>query len=452
MSSSLLAWPLEIFRLDYDDIRRQNGLDAYVFVRFLSMMSYILFPIWIISWIVLLPVNAVRKPTFGVGLDRFTYGNVAPNDYPRYSAHLVLAYVFTFWILYVIRGEMRHFITVRQRFLVDPVHASSAQASTILVTGVPPRYLNPHALKRLFAPMPGGVKTVWVNRDLKDIPDLFDERLAALNKLESAETSLMNAAVSFEKKNAKKVAKGKDLKVVDVELNQKRPSALGASASGGGDAENPAAELGEPTLAEKLVPFKNRPTHRIKPSFLPFGLPFVGKTVDTIDWCKEEIPRLNKEIVERQRACLSEMGLAGALKSVGTNGAGTGTGEGPGEGSSDGVHKADEETYPRLNSAFIQFHTQLGAQLGSQALSHHEPYRMCSKYTDVAPADIIWGNLNMNPYESKVRLAISYAATAALVIFWAIPVAFIGAISNIQSLSAKYAWLHWLGDIPKGEY
>lgn len=441
MSSSLLKWPIEIFKLDHDDIRRQNGLDAYVFVRFLRMMAMILFPIWIISWGVLLPVNGIRKPTGATGLDRFTFGNVAPKDWPRYWAHLGLAYLFTFWILYVIRREMRHFITVRQRYLVDPAHAASAQAATILITGVPPRYLHPSALKRLFKPMPGGVKTVWINRDLKDIPDLFDERLAALNKLESAETKLMNIATSLDKKNNKKMAKGKQVKPIDVEQNQNRPRVPGGKHEH--DAENPRdAEIGEPTTAERLVPLKQRPTHRLKPSFLPFGLPFTGKKVDTIDWCKEEIPRLNREIASRQKACLSEMGISANVEH--------GTDPVAPLPTSDGVNVTTEESYPRLNSAFVQFNSQLGAMLASQSLSHHEPYRMAQKFTDVAPEDVIWSNLNMNPYESKLRKVISYAATSALIIFWAIPVAFVGAVSNIEKLSNDYAWLHWLGKIPKG--
>jgi hypothetical protein len=60
-----------------------------------------------------------------------------------------------------------------------------------------------------------------------------------------------------------------------------------------------------------------------------------------------------------------------------------------------------EEVYPRMNSAFLQFNHQLGAHLAAQSLAHHEPYRMMSKYTDVAPEDIIWSNLNLNPYEAK---------------------------------------------------
>ncbi|OJA10645.1 hypothetical protein AZE42_04527 [Rhizopogon vesiculosus] len=45
-------------------------------------------------------------------------------------------------------------------------------------------------------------------------------------------------------------------------------------------------------------------------------------------------------------------------------------------------------------------------------------------------------------------MAISYAATAALIIFWSIPVAFVGVISNIEGLCQKESWLAWLCTLP----
>ena len=55
---------------------------------------------------------------------------------------------------------MRIFIHERQQFLVSPEHAASAQANTVLITGVPLRFLSEHALKKLFEFMPGGVAKV----------------------------------------------------------------------------------------------------------------------------------------------------------------------------------------------------------------------------------------------------------------------------------------------------
>ena len=73
---------------------------------------------------------------------------------------------------------------------------------------------------------------------------------------------------------------------------------------------------------------------------------------------------------------------------------------------------------------------------------------MADKYTEVAPEDVIWSNLGLNPYEMRIRKVISYALTAALIILWAIPVAFVGIVSNVYGLCVQYHWLAWLCKLP----
>ena len=68
------------------------------------------------------------------------------------------------WIIYNIRNEMRHFIVTRQQHLIERVHSKSVQANTILVTGIPTKYLTQNALFKLFNSLPGGVKKIWINR------------------------------------------------------------------------------------------------------------------------------------------------------------------------------------------------------------------------------------------------------------------------------------------------
>ena len=79
------------------------------------------------------------------------------------------------------------------------------------------------------------------------------------------------------------------------------------------------------------------------------------------------------------------------------------------------VQELEKQTYPPLNSAFILFNNQMAAHMAALLLTHHEPYRMSQKYIDVAPEDVVWNNLSMNPYEARVRTLISYGFTAALV-------------------------------------
>lgn len=285
---------------------------------------------------------------------------------------------------------MQHFITARQQHLIEPNHAKSLQANTILVTGIPHRYLNRRSLLNLFDELPGGVKRIWINRNLKELPDLYDRRLAACSKLESAETTLLRIAAKLRLQEAKKKAKASKGKDVDAKKDA--------------DPEAPPVDV---ETAALLVPRDQRPTHRLG------TLPFTGKKVDTIEWAREEIKVCNQLLEEGCAAIREEDEAPGAEV------------QGTGQTTSDGVSRkksmspldslnldlfskndhigfkpvdAVKETaevlketttaikgrisgygdskYPPLNSAFVTFNKQIAAHLAVRVLTHHDPYRM----------------------------------------------------------------------------
>jgi hypothetical protein len=229
---------------------------------------------------------------------------------------------------------MRGFVIKRQQYLIDPIHSASAQANTVLITGVPRKYLDEKEIARLFSHVPGGVKKVWLNRDLKDLPDLYDRRLKASDQLESAEIALLKSALNFTKK-----------------------------ASGGKlpETSNTPNIEGGARATDAFVPLNERPTHRLPVlGFLP-----LGKKVDTIEWTTQEILDTTQELEKERDILASEVGTLD--------------------------HKSVK--YPALNSVFVLFNQQIGAHIAAQILTHHGPYRMSQKYTEVAPADIIFDNL-----------------------------------------------------------
>lgn len=399
------------------------------------MATRMFLPIWLISWLVLLPVNSVNTEVEGRhGLDKLSFGNIARNKQGRYAAHLLLAWFFTFWVWWNIKHEMGHFIYVRQRWLISPEYSNSAQASTVLIRGVPQRYLTERALMKLYSCLPGGVAKVWLNRDLKDMPDIYERRLKACKKLESAETSLMNTAAKLRNKKLKAEAKAQKKGKSTNTTSDDRP----LTAPSIDDTER------NLSLAEQLVPKAKRPTHRLPVSFLPFSLPLIGKKVDSIEWARQEIVETSAALRER-RVVLAE-DVAKGLNDL----------EHPGLPPAETNHpdalkpgpESQGVTYPPLNSAFILFNKQIAAHLAAQALAHHSPYRIADRHLGVAPEDVIWANLNLNPYEARVRVAISWGITLGLIILWAFPVAFVGAISNIHALCTTYKWLAWLCSLP----
>ena len=59
-------------------------------------MLIILVPIWLLSWLILLPINTVGTNTNGKeGVDRLTFGNIDGDHQERLWAHLILAYLFS---------------------------------------------------------------------------------------------------------------------------------------------------------------------------------------------------------------------------------------------------------------------------------------------------------------------------------------------------------------------
>ncbi|KAK5660537.1 hypothetical protein OQA88_13086 [Cercophora sp. LCS_1] len=158
------------------------------------------------------------------------------------------------------------------------------------------------------------------------------------------------------------------------------------------------------SLAARWVPAGKRPTHRLG------LLGLVGKKVDTINWCRTELERLIPAADEIQSQYRS-----GAFKKI------------PG--------------------VFIEFSTQSDAEGAAQVLAHHQGLRMSPKYIGVRPSEVIWKSLSIPWWQLVIRRYVVLAFIAALIIFWAIPVGFVGILSNINSLTS-ISWLAWINKIP----
>ncbi|GIZ41550.1 hypothetical protein CKM354_000485000 [Cercospora kikuchii] len=148
---------------------------------------------------------------------------------------------------------------------------------------------------------------------------------------------------------------------------------------------------------------KDRPTHKTK---------FIGgKKVDTIEWCRSELTRLIPEVDAEQAK-----------------------------------HKSHQAA--RLNSAFVEFDTLSAAQAAYQSLTHHQVLQMSPRFTGMTPGEVIWSNLRIKWWERLVRKVSTTAFVVALIAFWSIPVAVVGAISNIDKLTTCLPWLGFINDIP----
>ncbi|KAF7947609.1 hypothetical protein EAE96_008691 [Botrytis aclada] len=357
---------------------QHQGLDAYLFLRFLRMTVVIMFVGCCITWPVLFPINA----TGGGGakqLDILSMSNIdssTSSGKNRYYATCFIGWIFFAFVLFLVTRETIYYVNLRQAFLLNPIFANRISSRTVLFISVPAPYLEEGKLRKVFG---SAVRNIWIAADSEKVEELVEKRDEIANKLESAEVKLI------------KTANGERLKAIKNGASQEEQPVIEDNGESG-------------SLASRWLPQKKRPTHKLG----KFGL--YGKKVDTINWARSELEALIPETESAQNTY-----LAGETKKVG--------------------------------SVFIEFARQSDAQIAFQTLTHHQALQMSPRYIGVHPSEVIWKSLTISWWQRVVRRFAVVGFIAALIIFWAIPVAAVGLISNVSYLE-QFSWLSWLKDIP----
>lgn len=379
LSSGWFNWIGEFWKIPDRYALQHQSLDAYLFLRFLRVITYIAFFGCCLLWPILFPVNA----TGGGGqteLDILSYSNIdnsTASGKNRYYAHVFCAWAFYGFVMYMILRECIFYINVRQAFLLSPYYANRISSRTVLFTSVPEVYMDEGKLRKVFG---DAVKNIWITGDTEEVDDLVKERNKVAMKLEKAEVKLI------------KTANGERLKAIKKGGSHESAEAAAVDAESG-------------SLAARWIPAKKRPSHRL--GFL--GL--VGKKVDTINWCRSELERLIPEVDRAQK-----------------------------------TFKAG--TYKKIPGVFIEFHTQSQAEDANQVLAHHQALQMSPKYIGITPSEVVWKALKVSWWQRVVRRFAVMGFISALIIFWAIPVAVVGIISNVNYLKTL-SFLTWLNAIPQ---
>ena len=73
---------------------------------------------------------------------------------------------------------------------------------------------------------------------------------------------------------------------------------------------------------------------------------------------------------------------------------------------------------------------------------------MNPKFIGVQPKEVIWKNLTITPAGRISRSYIANVFVAAIIIFWSIPIAIVGALSNISYLTDKVKFLGFINNLP----
>ncbi|KAM0162063.1 hypothetical protein ACHAQE_003481 [Botrytis cinerea] len=374
--------------------------------------------------------------------------------------------------MYTVSRECVYYINLRQAYLLHPYYAKRLSSRTVLFTCVPQQNLEEAKLRKIFG---DSVKHIWIPRETRELQDLVDERNQTAYRLEKAETALIKLAnkernralkhghpdlessiginsvqetkrgsTATENHRPSLVRSSADVNHRDIEILEDPVSAtdtLVGSNSSPTDGkereasvtekamsqtnsqattdENPATPnlrwgdngygmAGPPpgvsgSIAAQWIPHSWRPTHRPLSNY--------GRSVDTIKWTRARLKEIAPQISKLRR-----------------------------------IHRQGK--VKPLPAAFIEFDTQVNAQSAYQTLSHHRAFHMTPHINGIRPHEIVWESLRMRWWERIMRNFAIQGFVACMVIFWSIPCALIGIISNINFLTTKVPFLGWINKLP----
>lgn len=490
---------MPFWRTPDEDVLNHSNLDGYLFLRFLKILCVICCVGMLLTWPILLPINSYGGME-SKQLDKMTFGNILEPSWCY--AHALIAWVYfgkmslhcpknqltvTGFILYMVSRECVFFINIRQTYLLAPHYANRLSSRTVLFTCVTQNVLDERKLRRVFGDT---VKNIWIPRDTEELDELVKEREITTNRLETAELQLIKKVNLAYQKTAKQgAAKGypdvesltpisesqerqrwrtrnynqemKTIEKLDVYVNEvaSTPSprrlipykAEAENETQAAESITPATSAREshdsvgkfdfkfnemamsPTspntyhqsngtpmittkhhlidqvpdvngsVAAQWIDAEARPHHRPIANY--------GRRVDTIKWTRDRLKLLSVQISKLRRD----------------------------------YRKGKGAPHPAV---FIEFHTQVDAQAAYQTLTHHRVNHMRSEIVGVRPEEIVWPSLYFKWWERVLRGFMVQGIVAVMVIFWSIPAAIVGSISNINTLASDVFFLSWITKLP----
>lgn len=426
-----VRWMYTVFNIREDpEVLHKAGMDAYFFLRYLSMNLKIFTPALCLILPILIPLNykggkgsrEIQGVKYFVkGLDTLAWSNVAPDNTRRYWAHFILAVMLIIWVCYVFNQELVHYIVKRQEYLTSSSHRLKASSTTVLVTDIPKELCTNEALEDLYGDFPGGVRRIWLNRDFGQLLGKDKERRDFEKRLEIAETNMLRRVVRQHRKQQKNGKK--DMPAVEMqnkEATDLPPLSLVESIRGITSKEACDRclqyDLESKAAWTQYIRPNQRPKMRIRNPKHPWGwhIPVFTRlfsiSVDTIYYSRRELARLNKEV------------------------------------EAEGL---ELDSYKKNGSAFIQFNTQKAAHLACQAVADVNPRHMTSRSVEISPADINWPSLSLTWRARYIhRAAFLFLFVIAILLFGIISF-LTGSLSSAATFGDSVSWLRWIQGLPK---
>jgi hypothetical protein len=385
----MFSWIRCVWTAPDELIIEKCGPDAFLFLRYITMMLRIFLPLMLMIVPILTSINTQSGGIHEGALRRLSISNITPEyTAQRLWAHWTIAVSVVVWVCYVIHTETSSYVATKQRYLCSREKCFGTPSHTVLVGNIPKTLLNPEDLKRIFNVFQGSVKDVYINTDVKGLSTSLTQRKRILKCIELAQTRHIVGNVS-------------------ANLNSKKYLRFWSSLR----TEKKREHSNEVTLTYYTNRIERR-TIRLPLqvcTWLP-SLPYLGRKVDYIQHLLNRLDYLNQQVISFQ---------------------------------------TDRGDSTLIGSAFIQFHTQISAHLACQAVIHSSPYQMTPCIPEVDPKDIIWGNLALGWRQRWLRTILGSAMGCGVIILYAIPVALTSFLADLDTLASTVDWLSWISDWPK---
>lgn len=390
------AWISHCFNISDEDTLRHIGLDGFMFLRFLLLCFKMAAACGVFGLIVLMPVYSTAPGNPGVaGINLYTMGNLEEGG-DRLWASFIATYLYTLLFVYLLYKEYEYFVALRQRYFTEgDIDIPSQVNFSVLVECIPKKFQSNEALKNLFESLyPGQVVSACVAMVLSPLERAVLERKAVISRLESA-------IAEFQ---------GSDKEVIPkVTVNADNEVVLCGCGSG-------VAEVAAIPYFEEVLMKMNTNIARLQ-----------RETHDVADAACAATSALSTDAPRDEEAAQEHL-----------------NGDADNKADSKEEHiKADSMTA----TGFVTFRSRCAQASAYQATVMHQAYPNMRVFQCPSPKEIIWSNVGANIDATRGVASITKCVYIAGLIFWAVILAFIAAVSTLSNLEAFLPFIKQLDPV-----
>lgn len=186
------------------------GLDAYFFLRFISVLLVFFASCGTLNLIILVPLNYSGSSSThsAVGMDRLSITNISPEKSCRLNAHWVCGLVTIFTISALTIYELESVVKIRHTYMRSDAHRNRLWSRVLLLGHVPQHLKSKEAILLFVGNLPGKVEQVWFVDDFASFWWKRCEAENALDLLEEAKVKELKALVRTNGKTDREPSSG----------------------------------------------------------------------------------------------------------------------------------------------------------------------------------------------------------------------------------------------------